>query len=150
MSITVTYTTLDHRYFMRRTKREIISHIEQLQGRKFDFSERLATLAMTKDQIADEAMRLVRALPAPPDPVDVITKAIIAELLHQADKAGPSPYVDARVPDHVKLDGFFDLRELARAALEADASRARRDQVIDKLAAAWILQGAIDRLNDRR
>lgn len=32
-----------------------------------------------------------------------------------------------------------------RALLEADASRARRDQVIDKLAAAWILQGAIDR-----
>ena len=37
-----------------------------------------------------------------------------------------------------------------RALLEADASRARRDQLIDKLAAAWILQGAIDRLNDRR
>lgn len=36
-----------------------------------------------------------------------------------------------------------------RALLEADASRARREQVIDKLAAAWILQGAIDRLNDR-
>jgi putative Holliday junction resolvase len=32
-----------------------------------------------------------------------------------------------------------------RALLEADASRARRDEVIDKLAAAWILQGAIDR-----
>ena len=37
-----------------------------------------------------------------------------------------------------------------RALLAADASRARRDEVIDKLAAAWILQGAIDRLNDRR
>jgi putative Holliday junction resolvase len=37
-----------------------------------------------------------------------------------------------------------------RALLEADASRARREEVIDKLAAAWILQGAIDRLNDRR
>lgn len=34
-----------------------------------------------------------------------------------------------------------------RALMEADASRARRDEVIDKLAAAWILQGAIDRLN---
>ena len=34
-----------------------------------------------------------------------------------------------------------------RALLEADASRARRDEVIDKLAAAWILQGAIDRLH---
>ena len=35
-----------------------------------------------------------------------------------------------------------------RALLEADASRARRDEVIDKLAAAWILQGAIDRLHN--
>ena len=35
-----------------------------------------------------------------------------------------------------------------RALLEADTSRARRDELIDKLAAAWILQGAIDRLNE--
>lgn len=34
-----------------------------------------------------------------------------------------------------------------RALLEADASRARRAELIDKLAAAWILQGAIDRIN---
>jgi putative holliday junction resolvase len=33
-----------------------------------------------------------------------------------------------------------------RALLEADTSRARRDELIDKVAAAWILQGAIDRL----
>jgi putative Holliday junction resolvase len=37
-----------------------------------------------------------------------------------------------------------------RALIEADASRARRDELIDKLAAAWILQGAIDRLNETR
>ncbi len=37
-----------------------------------------------------------------------------------------------------------------RALLEADASRAKREEVIDKLAAAWILQGAIDRLNELR
>jgi putative holliday junction resolvase len=36
-----------------------------------------------------------------------------------------------------------------RALIEADASRARRAELIDKLAAAWILQGAIDRLNHR-
>lgn len=33
-----------------------------------------------------------------------------------------------------------------RALMEANASRARREELIDKLAAAWILQGAIDRL----
>lgn len=37
-----------------------------------------------------------------------------------------------------------------RALLEADTSRARREELIDKLAAAWILQGAIDRLNEAR
>ena len=49
---------------------------------------------------------------------------------------------------------FWDERLSTAAAertlLEADTSRARREEVIDKLAAAWILQGAIDRLNDRR
>jgi len=33
-----------------------------------------------------------------------------------------------------------------RALLEADASRKRRSEVIDKMAAAFILQGALDRL----
>jgi len=33
-----------------------------------------------------------------------------------------------------------------RALLEADSSRKRRKQVIDKVAAAYILQGALDRL----
>lgn len=33
-----------------------------------------------------------------------------------------------------------------RTLIDADASRARREELIDKLAAAWILQGAIDRL----
>lgn len=35
---------------------------------------------------------------------------------------------------------------VTRALLEADASRARRNQLVDKLAAAYILQGALDRL----
>lgn len=36
-----------------------------------------------------------------------------------------------------------------RTLLDADTSRAKRDEVIDKLAAAWILQGAIDRLHNQ-
>ncbi len=34
-----------------------------------------------------------------------------------------------------------------RALLEADTSRKRRAELIDKMAAAYILQGALDRLN---
>jgi putative Holliday junction resolvase len=37
-----------------------------------------------------------------------------------------------------------------RALLEADASRKRRAELIDKLAAAYILQSALDRLNFAR
>jgi putative Holliday junction resolvase len=45
---------------------------------------------------------------------------------------------------------FWDERlsttAVERTLLEADASRKRRSQVIDKMAAAYILQGALDRL----
>jgi putative Holliday junction resolvase len=45
---------------------------------------------------------------------------------------------------------FWDERlstaAVTRALLDADASRARRGQVVDKMAAAYILQGVLDRL----
>lgn len=45
---------------------------------------------------------------------------------------------------------FWDERlstaAVERTLLEADASRRRRDAVVDKIAAAYILQGALDRL----
>jgi len=45
---------------------------------------------------------------------------------------------------------FWDERlstaAVTRTLLEADASRKRRDEVVDKMAAAYILQGALDRL----
>lgn len=37
-----------------------------------------------------------------------------------------------------------------RMLIDADATRKRRGEVIDKLAAAWILQGALDFLTDRK
>ena len=46
--------------------------------------------------------------------------------------------------------GFWDERlstvAAERALLEADASRKRRKEVIDQVAAGYILQGALDRL----
>jgi putative Holliday junction resolvase len=45
---------------------------------------------------------------------------------------------------------FWDERlstaAVTRALLDADASRARRAELVDKMAAAYILQGALDRL----
>jgi putative Holliday junction resolvase len=37
---------------------------------------------------------------------------------------------------------------VTRTLLEADASRRRRSEVVDKMAAAYILQGALDRLRN--
>lgn len=37
-----------------------------------------------------------------------------------------------------------------RMLIDADTTRARRGEVVDKLAAAWILQGALDRLHEAR
>ena len=39
---------------------------------------------------------------------------------------------------------------VTRTLLEADASRRRRDELVDKMAAAYILQGALDRLRKWR
>ena len=39
---------------------------------------------------------------------------------------------------------------VTRTLLEADASRKRRDEVVDKMAAAYILQGVLDRLHNMR
>jgi putative Holliday junction resolvase len=38
---------------------------------------------------------------------------------------------------------------VTRTLLEADTSRARRANLVDKMAAAWLLQGALDALNHR-
>ena len=49
---------------------------------------------------------------------------------------------------------FWDERlstsAVTRTLLEADASRRRRSEVVDKMAAAYILQGALDRLRAMR
>jgi putative Holliday junction resolvase len=49
---------------------------------------------------------------------------------------------------------FWDERlstaAVTRALIDADASRARRGELVDKLAAAYILQGALDRLRRAR
>ena len=49
---------------------------------------------------------------------------------------------------------FWDERlstaAVTRALIDADASRARRGELVDKMAAAYILQGALDRLRQAR
>jgi putative Holliday junction resolvase len=46
----------------------------------------------------------------------------------------------------VMWDERLSTAAVTRTLLDADASRKRRDEVVDKMAAAYILQGALDRL----
>jgi len=47
-------------------------------------------------------------------------------------------------------DERFSTSAVTRTLLEADASRRRRSELVDKMAAAYILQGALDRLRNIR
>ena len=50
----------------------------------------------------------------------------------------------------VMQDERLSTSAVTRTLLEADASRKRRGEVVDKMAAAYILQGALDRLRTLR
>ncbi len=96
-----------------------------------------------------------------------------ATLLHRAEKFGVASFV---IGLPLNMDGsegprvqatrafvrnlarltptpivFWDERlstaAVTRALIEQDASRAKRAEVVDRMAAAYILQGALDRLN---
>jgi putative Holliday junction resolvase len=48
----------------------------------------------------------------------------------------------------VLVDERLSTAAVTRTLLEADASRRRRGQLVDKMAAAYILQGALDRMRN--
>ncbi|WP_336959408.1 Holliday junction resolvase RuvX [Sphingobium aquiterrae] len=63
----------------------------------------------------------------------------------QASRAFARNVADLGVPIFL-WDERWSTAAVTRTLLEADASRARRDVLVDKLAASYILQGAIDGL----
>lgn len=63
----------------------------------------------------------------------------------QASRAFAHNIADLNLPI-LLWDERWSTQAVTRTLLEADASRARRDELVDKLAASYILQGAIDGL----
>jgi putative Holliday junction resolvase len=63
----------------------------------------------------------------------------------QASRAFAQNIADLGLPI-LLWDERWSTQAVTRTLLEADASRARRDELVDKLAASYILQGAIDGL----
>lgn len=68
----------------------------------------------------------------------------------QAARALAKYIIERRDVPLALWDERLSTAAVERALISADASRARRGEVVDKLAAAWILQGAIDRLAEAK
>ncbi|WP_407950747.1 Holliday junction resolvase RuvX [Parvibaculum sp.] len=114
--------------------RSIASPLETIKRTKFTAdAERLIALAKSHDAAA-----LVVGLPLNMDgtegPRCQSTRAFVRNLEKLTDL--PVVFWDERM----------STQAVTRTLLDADASRARRAELVDKMAASYILQGALDRL----
>lgn len=117
---------------------QVASPVETLKRRKFGVDAE-ALLAIVEDRAASGLiLGLPRNMDGSEGPRAQATRAFAKNL-------------SARTPLPI---GFWDERlstvAAERALLEADTSRARRAEVIDAVAAGFILQGALDRLGHLR
>jgi len=112
----------------------VATPLETLKRKKFTIDAE-ALLALVRQH---DVGALVVGLPVNMDgtegPRAQATRAFVRNL------AGLSPLPVAY------WDERWSTQAVTRTLLEADASRKRRDELVDKLAAAYILQGALDRL----
>lgn len=114
--------------------RTIASPVETIKRRKFTLdAEALLAVAAERD-----AKALILGLPRNMDgsegPRAQSTRAFARNLAQKTEI--PIAFWDERLSTVA----------VERTLLEADASRKRRAEVVDKMAAAFILQGALDRL----
>lgn len=119
-------------------ERRIATPLETIARRKFTLdAERIRSLAERFD-----VGGLVFGLPVNMDgsegPRAQATRAFVRNL--RPILALPAAFWDERL----------STAAVTRALIAADASRRRRAEVVDKLAAAYILQGALDRLDKLR
>lgn len=116
------------------TRRTIASPLETLKRTKFrSDANRLLALARLHD-VGGFIVGLPRNMDGSEGPRAQATRAFVKNL---------APLTDLAI-------AFWDERlstaAVTRTLIEADASRKRRAALVDKVAAAYILQGALDRL----
>lgn len=116
------------------TLRHVASPLHTIKRTKFQ-ADADTLLALCKQH---DVQALVIGLPLNMDgsegPRAQSTRAFVRNLAQKTDL--PIAYWDERL----------STAAVTRTLLEADASRARRAELVDKMAAAYILQGALDRL----
>lgn len=115
-------------------RRQVASPAITIRRVKFTLDAQALLRFCTERQIAGLVLGLPRNMDGSEGPRAQATRAFARNLL----KLAPLPIL------------FWDERlstvAAERALLEADLSRKRRDQVIDHVAAGYILQGALDRM----
>ncbi len=114
--------------------RTIASPLETIRRTKFTNDKNKIAEISDNFQISAFVLGLPLNLDGTEGPRAQATRAFAANLTRQIDL--PLAFWDERLSTVAA----------ERTLLEADASRKRRSEVIDKMAAAFILQGALDRL----
>ncbi len=114
--------------------RRIASPLVVIQRKKFMADAEALVGLMAKHQVAAIVLGLPVNMDGSEGPRVQATRAFTRSLLPKIDV--PIVYWDERL----------STAAVTRTLLEADASRKRRAEVVDKMAAAYILQGALDRL----
>ena len=119
----------------------VATPIETVRRRKFGLDAARLSQLITERRIGGLILGLPRNMDGTEGPRCQSTRAFARNL--------------ARLPELAELPiGFWDERlstvAAERALLEADTSRKRRAEVIDHVAASYILQGVLDRLGHMR
>ncbi|MGF1552840.1 MAG: Holliday junction resolvase RuvX [Paracoccaceae bacterium] len=108
--------------------------LETLKRRKFTLDAEAIEAHVARRGVVGIVLGLPRNMDGSEGPRAQSTRAFARNLA--ARGTGPIAFWDERLSTVA----------VERALIEADSSRKRRAEVIDKLAAAYILQGALDRL----
>lgn len=115
--------------------------LETVKRRKFGLDADALAALITKHDVCGIILGLPRNMDGSEGPRAQATRAFALNLSRRPDFAG------------MPL-GFWDERlstvAAERALIEADTTRKRRAEVIDAVAASYILQGALDRLRHLR
>jgi putative holliday junction resolvase len=116
-------------------ERRLASPLETLKRGKFSVDADALLARVQKFDVAAFVIGLPLNMDGSEGPRVQATRAFVRNL----GRLTPAPFV------------FWDERlstaAVTRALIEQDASRAKRAEVVDRMAAAYILQGALDRLN---
>jgi putative Holliday junction resolvase len=114
--------------------RRIATPMETIRRRKFSLDAAELLSICGKQGVAGLVLGLPLNMDGSEGPRVQATRAFVRSLRPLTDL--PIAYWDERL----------STTAVTRTLIEADASRARRAEVVDKMAAAFILQGALDRM----